>query len=192
MTPEPTRTDEELAEIEAKWASPSSVVEWGEAARIVPSLIAALRAERAEATEAKLARADLAVEWAASRAEVERSWRSLDQIETALGRAGIAITAPITEAIEDLVAEVKRQRKEAQEDYARAEEAEAQVIALRFTVAGQANRPPTAAGVTRMVDETAKSIMRGQGRDPEGWDSLSPATRDEMRLLALDRLRKLP
>lgn len=50
---------------------------------------------------------------------------------------------------------------------------------------------PSAAMVTRMVDETAKSIMRAQGRDPEMWDRLNANVRDELRLLALDRLRRL-
>lgn len=53
-------------------------------------------------------------------------------------------------------------------------------------------RPPTAAQVTEMVDETAKAEMRRQGRDPEAWDRLPGEMRDQLRLLALDRLRKLP
>lgn len=52
-------------------------------------------------------------------------------------------------------------------------------------------RAPTAAEVTQMVDETAKSVMRMQGRDPEQWDRLGHPMRDELRLLALGRLRKL-
>ncbi len=50
---------------------------------------------------------------------------------------------------------------------------------------------PSARAVTLMVDETAKSIMRMQGRDPERWDRLTHTMRDELRLLALDRLRSL-
>lgn len=52
--------------------------------------------------------------------------------------------------------------------------------------------PPTARAVCEMVDETAKAEMRRQGRDPEAWDRLSHTMRDDLRLLALDRLRKLP
>lgn len=55
----------------------------------------------------------------------------------------------------------------------------------------EGGRAPTAAEVTRMVDETAKSVMRMQGRDPGVWDRLSNEVRDDLRLLALDRLRSL-
>lgn len=51
--------------------------------------------------------------------------------------------------------------------------------------------PPTAAEVTQMVDETAKSVMRMQGRDPEVWDRLPETERDLLRIRALDRLRSL-
>ena len=52
-------------------------------------------------------------------------------------------------------------------------------------------RAPTAAEVTQMVDETAKSVMRMQGRDPEVWDRLPVTERDLLRIRALDRLRSL-
>ncbi len=52
-------------------------------------------------------------------------------------------------------------------------------------------RAPSALAVVTMVDETAKSVMRAQGRDPETWDALSNEVRDALRLLALDRLRSL-
>lgn len=53
-------------------------------------------------------------------------------------------------------------------------------------------RPPTAAEVTEMVDETAKSVMRSAGRDPALWDGLAAEMRDYWRLMALERLRNLP
>ena len=56
---------------------------------------------------------------------------------------------------------------------------------------GGYDAPPTAAQVTEMVDETAKAEMRRQGRDPDAWDRLPSDVRDELRLLALDRLRRL-
>lgn len=61
-----------------------------------------------------------------------------------------------------------------------------------FAEAFTVRRPaPTAAEVTKMVDETAKAEMRRQGRDPAVWDRLPNDVRDELRLLALDRLRSL-
>lgn len=72
-------TDEDLAEL----------MEWierydGDIAGAVAPVIAALRA---------------------SRAEVERSWRTINGVEAELTRAGIAITYPLSDAVAELVAE---------------------------------------------------------------------------------------
>jgi hypothetical protein len=55
----------------------------------------------------------------------------------------------------------------------------------------ESGRAPTAAEVVHMVDETAKSVMRMQGHDPAVWVLLPEAVRNELRLLALARLRSL-
>lgn len=66
-----------------------------------------------------------------------------------------------------------------------------QVAAFGMAGVDPGLRAPTAAEVTTMVDETAKSIMRAQGRDPEVWERLPSDVRDDLRLLALQRLREL-
>ena len=40
-------------------------------------------------------------------AEVERSWRTINGVEAALTRAGVAITSPLSDAVDELAAEVE-------------------------------------------------------------------------------------
>ena len=50
---------------------------------------------------------------------------------------------------------------------------------------------PSPAALTRAVDQMAKAIMSEDGYPREAWYGMTHSRRDDYRLLALDRLRRM-